>query len=1693
MSETKLELKITANAKQALDSLDGLEKALQRVRSAVGKGLGLSKAAKEIDNFTKSIQNSVNAGTVEHLNKLALALERLQKFSGFKMPDLKSFAKYQKYMESIASGKASKEIDKTGRSLGDIAKAAGDVENTSQALIVLSNAVKNVTSTVSGTAQTAVSTYVRELGMIPEIARQIDRTSLSTRLRGVQGLPPSPDEWKQNAIPGEGYVVDPDTIPKISAACDLAVSDLGRVNTAMQTLIDTGNELSTFVRQARLMPPEMEDWKQNAIPAEFSIDPIEEATDAMHRFAESMEESTFDAEDLGAATTELEDVIGDTEDETKNAAKSVQAFKERLKQLFSTVASGQRHMHGLLSSFTRIARNMAIRAVIKEIAKGFKEGFENMYQYAKLTGHTLAPAVDSANNALFKMKNSIGAALAPAVQMLIPYVIQLVNWFINLVNIVNQFLALLRGQSSWTRATNAPATTLDKVKDSAKGASSAVKELKGLLADWDELNIIQQETGGNGGTGGKTKTDEDLSKYGLLFEEVNTFDQNVQNLFNKFKEVIGWIQDHMEEIKRIAGLIGAAILGWRVSSLFGGLIGTLIGWATTGLIAKLVFDWVLKDDNDFLATGDPGYLVRNVLETAVGATAAGILMKTITGETLAGEVAFSAVLTVSAAADLVAAIENVDVSAFNEKNIGLALMAALKLGLASTIFAHAFGSSYMQSGLIGLGVTALVLSTEIGIKAILADAANAGEITGESVLAKVTNAVGALVGVTALGMGIFKLPFGTSFFSGLVAAGLVLSVEFGIQSILNDAANTDEITADGVIEKLTSAFGMMAGVTALTGKFFGWKLGESFFTGLAAAGMVLAVEFGIQAAIADAAADVHQINPISVIAKLASALSSAGIVASLGKGFHWSPKQTFFGAIGTAMTTLGVELSVEAVISTANAGTEGVTEKGLIASLVGGISTLTGVMSFTKGLLGWESGKALTAALAAAGVQLIVSLGVQAIVGTVNARELTLNNVLAALGASAGAGVLTSAILLKAGAMTSVALAAGGVAALATGLAIAATIGVILYVSQQDDAIKWGDKTLTNEQIQTFVSEEMFNIDVKATLNLINSTVEASQLEKFKVRASARKLFTTLDVLKLGVDDRESLKTATAQVDEMIENLKTYAKAQQNVLETGISLIPIVNDAGTDMSAEFLKSGITGWTTVTNYMEGLGRDLSKALIDEATGELKTNWDAELVKTILEKIGNVNRAVLGAKTGSQARNFLFQGLASLDGISKESFNQIKSLYSDYANQIKDGFRSIYEEEISSFEQLSVYYQAMAENEAGTEIGEQYAKQADEFARKAAQLRLDMNDLIEKALAREYEPARQMILDWIKRTIDPALLQENFNKQLEKTDLNLLNIADDDKAQRSLVNSVVAAALGIDVDIMDLLNISGWDILSDDLREGFMDALRNTTLDNTKTEEVLESIGADVMGYIGEFSGLSLTEAVASAIDRYGMNEYTEAGSEVGKEVINGLVKEFGYVMPDVIEVLGETFGWNYSDILNNIDWTKLNPEQLQETLDSLLDIEITPPKTDEFTTGLDELTTRTKTYVEEIRKYLQSLNGAGFSFNGNSTNGTFQVTLPSFADGGFVTAGQMFIAREAGPELVGTMGNRTAVANNDQIVAGIAGGVAAGQAEQNALLRQQNEYLRKILAKESTVRLEPSAMLGKVNRRSEEMYARNAGR
>ena len=83
---------------------------------------------------------------------------------------------------------------------------------------------------------------------------------------------------------------------------------------------------------------------------------------------------------------------------------------------------------------------------------------------------------------------------------------------------------------------------------------------------------------------------------------------------------------------------------------------------------------------------------------------------------------------------------------------------------------------------------------------------------------------------------------------------------------------------------------------------------------------------------------------------------------------------------------------------------------------------------------------------------------------------------------------------------------------------------------------------------------------------------------------------------------------------------------------------------------------------------------------------------------------------------------------------------------------------------------------------------------------------------------------------------------------------------------------------------------------------------------------------------------------------------------------------------------------------------------------------------------------------DVPSWVPGIGGKTFGFNISTIS---EIRIPRLAEGGIVDAGQMFIAREAGPELVGNIGRKTAVANNDQIISGIESGVYRAMVAANA--------------------------------------------
>lgn len=123
------------------------------------------------------------------------------------------------------------------------------------------------------------------------------------------------------------------------------------------------------------------------------------------------------------------------------------------------------------------------------------------------------------------------------------------------------------------------------------------------------------------------------------------------------------------------------------------------------------------------------------------------------------------------------------------------------------------------------------------------------------------------------------------------------------------------------------------------------------------------------------------------------------------------------------------------------------------------------------------------------------------------------------------------------------------------------------------------------------------------------------------------------------------------------------------------------------------------------------------------------------------------------------------------------------------------------------------------------------------------------------------------------------------------------------------------------------------------------------------------------------------------------------------------------------------------------------------------------------------------FAGDIFGWVGDAFGGVVDWVGNAIGGVvdFFKGIFGFANGGFPDAGQLFIARETGAEMVGSIGGHTAVANNDQIVEGIREGVEAAMERQNQLLRRQNELLQALLEKEGSAEINVSSFYQAVNR------------
>lgn len=320
-------------------------------------------------------------------------------------------------------------------------------------------------------------------------------------------------------------------------------------------------------------------------------------------------------EALRRLKTGLEGTVSGLASAGKAAAKGFgKLFATSAKKALSPIISLGKAFSNFKKSIGRIALYRLVRSAIKGIGDAAKEGKDNLARYSAALNSTDAASANATMSeyasTLLQVKNSVGAALMPALTALLPIVNAIASAFITAANAVNQFLQAFSGKGTFTKAKK---NTVDYAKSLDKATGSA-KELNKTLLGFDEINRLNEQNSGGGGGGSGVD-------YSNMFEEA-TVASGITDFVNQIKEAFqngdwdaigeiigGKVNEFSAKLLELFTLPGlnekvayvgssiASALNSLVSSIdwvqLGQAIGSGLNLALTFLVTFLYsFDWI---------------------------------------------------------------------------------------------------------------------------------------------------------------------------------------------------------------------------------------------------------------------------------------------------------------------------------------------------------------------------------------------------------------------------------------------------------------------------------------------------------------------------------------------------------------------------------------------------------------------------------------------------------------------------------------------------------------------------------------------------------------------------------------------------------------------------------------------------------------------------------------------------------------------------------------------------------------------------------------------------------------------------------------------------------------------------------------------------------------------------------------------
>ena len=573
-----IEFEIVNDSSAASAGVEQLSKKLAALKSSIsGSTTALSKVASGISAIKNAVNNMNTGDFASKMNRISDSLSRLKN----QTDSLKISSSIGNQLTAI-----SKAVDSLPGTPGD------KLKNLAEGLQPLSTLGKS-----------NMTTFINQLKKLPEVIQELEKADIGKFTQQMKDLAsamkPFADEMNKVA---SGFSAFPSKIQKLinsteeynnavgkatnkTSAWEKAIKKLSFVavyRAAVKFLGNVINKASEYQEDLNLFTVSMGEYAEEAynyaqkVSEVVGIDPAEWMRNQgvfntiITGFGVAGDKAAYMSKNLTQLGYDLASFYNiDFESAMQKVQSGIAGELEPLRRL------------GYDLSVARLEQERLNLGIDKSVSSMTQAEKSQLRYYAMMTQVTqvqgdMARTLEQPANMLRVLRaqleqcaRAIGNLFIPILTKVLPIAIAVADGLRQIISAIAGLFGVTLNTPDWNASIGNATSGTEDIADNMGSAVESAKELKRYLAPFDELNVLPDQSTGNGGSGSGTGLGTgsgdlgiELPGYDFLKNAVTT---QIDEWKKKLEPLVSFVKKNIGEILELITTIGAALLAWKFS------------------------------------------------------------------------------------------------------------------------------------------------------------------------------------------------------------------------------------------------------------------------------------------------------------------------------------------------------------------------------------------------------------------------------------------------------------------------------------------------------------------------------------------------------------------------------------------------------------------------------------------------------------------------------------------------------------------------------------------------------------------------------------------------------------------------------------------------------------------------------------------------------------------------------------------------------------------------------------------------------------------------------------------------------------------------------------------------------------------------------------------------------------------------